>query len=152
MDNVFTDHGFKNHQNIFSKKRGNFFFQKMGEFFLSSFRQGLAGVAFVSLAPIIPNGISNVRRILFGDFSIQFDSGIQRPKMAFPRREECRQISKRGTIQCGNAHFFGGRQNTFSFTGGQIGVNWGLQVQHIRLHGGSNWGELRFAGPSQARA
>ena len=56
-----------------------------------------------------------------GIFFIQFDSEIQKPKMAFPRREEC-------GFQWDWQIF------AFSFTGGQIGVNW------------------KFAGPSQARA
>ena len=55
--------------------------------------------------------------------------------MAFPGREECGfqldwQIFKWAEPE----GFFGGLQ------------------KHIQLHRGSNWGELKFAGPSQARA
>ena len=119
----------------FSQKTGGkiFSFKKMGEFFLSSFRQGLAGVAFVSLAPIIPNGISNVRRILLGIFSINLIQKFKNQKWLSP----------------------GGRNVGFSWVGrfpseqSPKGFFWG---KHIQLHKGSNWGELKFADPSQARA
>ena len=42
-------------------------------------------------------------------------------------------------------------KNGFPQEGG-MWVSVGLADFHIQLHRGSNWGELRFAGPSQARA
>ena len=120
---MFTDHGFKNHQNIFPKNGGKIFsFKKMGEFFLSSFRQGLAGVAFVSLAPIIPNGISNVRRILLGIFSINLIQKFKNQKWLSPggRNVGFSWVGRFPSEQSPKG-FFGG--NTFSFTRGQIGVN-----------------------------